>query len=182
MSRFKDLIDHVHLIRQCSSGCPLAWRCLHDTYRGQLLRRVRDILGWRAVDEDLVEEIVQRVWCSAFISDGLKTYSGRGEVLAFLVGIARQQVRIYQRSERRHRMCRLPSGWDRAVCADIPPSLNSLIAEFMDKLPPQRRAFCASQLRSMEDGSSGVRYSMTALRKMKERTRTSLHQFAKNHC
>jgi hypothetical protein len=78
-------------------------------------------------------------------------------------------------------MRRFPRGWDRADPREMPRSLTAMIEEFMNQLPPRRRAFCATELLGVPDRSKAHEYSPAAHQKMSQRTRASLHRFAESN-
>lgn len=94
------------LVQRCLAGQAAAWSTLYQQCHDRLLGAIRRILR-SAADESAVDEVAARVWFAVVKDEGavLRRFDpARGcRLITFLAAVARFEVRVYLRSERRLR-------------------------------------------------------------------------------
>ena len=146
------------LVDRCVSGDDAAWGELYGQYHGRLATMVSSLLGSRGPDDDLVGEIMARVWFSlqdsgAEILDRFDPKRGC-QLYTYLGTITKSTAASYLRSERRRRrrerLVSRPESVDSVVPGLAPSELQELFAE----LTPCERQFLAGFLLRPANGKS----------------------------
>ncbi len=95
------------LVRGLREGRPDAWRSLHDTFAERVWRGVARLLGPHAAD---VADVVQETMLAAARS--ARTYDeAQGSLWVWLWGIARLQVALHFRKQKRHDRLKSTGDW-----------------------------------------------------------------------
>ncbi len=98
--------DH-QIAKRCLNGEAGGWDLLYGRCHEPLVCAVKSLLGARARDAELVDEISARVWYYVVTNTAVLSRfdpSRNCRLTTFLAGIARNQVRTFQRSELRHQL------------------------------------------------------------------------------
>lgn len=108
------------LVRRCLGGDVAGWQALYELCQAPLQSAIRNILGDRARDRELVEELTAQVWYALVDHDGALLSSFQAvqacRLATFVAAIARNLVRNYLRSERRRRLLESGIAVGRSEC------------------------------------------------------------------
>ncbi len=139
------------LVERCLAGEVGAWEELYAQCHDQMIRSVEIMLGPRAGDVDLVDEMAARVWHALVADDGqlLSRYEiDRGaRLITFMRALAKDTISRHFRSERRRLQREREVLLERANyhTADHCEPITSL-TEFLDTLTQAERTFCGEHL------------------------------------
>jgi hypothetical protein len=122
--------DDLKLVERCLNGEPEAWDLLYKQCHRPLLVAIKSFAGEKGVDPEFLDEIAARVWY-AIVSDDAKLLrrfdpARDCRLITFLGGIARNQLRMYSRSELRLRLRELTAGGNPANPADPMMGISDL--------------------------------------------------------
>ena len=142
------------LVDQCLAGEESAWNELFKTVHAPLMTVTKSLLT-STTDDDLVDEVVGRVWYSLVAEPTSKLgrfNPARGcRLVTFLTAFAKNEIRQHFRAEHRRRVREKNASRQEARS----PSLNLLqmpvlFDEFLESLTPREREFLQVHLKARE--------------------------------
>lgn len=152
-------LREVQLVARCLKGDPQGWEEIYHLCHPRLLEAIAYLLGRNGRDASLVDEIAARVWYALLRDNGrlLARYDAQRNCRlgVFFVGLARNELMRYLRSEQRRRAREMNSG--RRLFASQPFSerqLRLMVGEFAATLTPGERDFLEQFLLSIDNGEA----------------------------
>jgi DNA-directed RNA polymerase specialized sigma24 family protein len=174
------------LVDQCLDGNEDAWEKLFRRNQPFLLEAIRVLLRPGTADANLVEEIASRVWYALFRNGNrvLARYNpDNGQPLsAFLMGMARREILLYMRAERRKSARELAAARKMSRQRASEAEVAVLFSEFTAQLTESEREFIEDLLvdQSATKGNAcHVRPSGNRVRQARRRLRLKLEAFLK---
>ncbi len=170
------------LLAECRAGNSAAWRQLVDQYQTGLLAAIRLRLGPKGRDQNLTEEIVQRVWCGLLENDyrRLRDYDSTiGGLTTFLAALARAELASYFRERFLQRRIegaslanRQPQG-----SKDLSWLTTERVREFLATLPLHERVFFEDYLFPGSGKSPRRPYSRSSISRLRKLILSKLRIF-----
>ena len=173
------------LVHDCVAGKSTAWGELLLRYSDSLHLRIRAMLGPRARDPNLVDEIAAEVWSTLYRKNGSllgQFHVKNGQPLtAFLGGVARIEVLRFLRADhqrRCHEMSPEIIQRTRESTSDDGYRLTMLgLGEFAEGLTPRQRQFLRDHLLNGVKHVSSARLTATNHWQLRHRIRLKLLEF-----
>lgn len=152
----QDVLADAQLVRQCLGGQQQAWEQLYFQCHPRLCEALHYMLRRIGQPEELTEEIAARVWFALLRDSGrlLAKFDAERDcrIGVFLVGLARNEVMLYVRTERRRLQRERVSSSVRnpaSTCTEY--ELEQLMREFAATLTPREREFLDNFLLSSHE-------------------------------
>jgi DNA-directed RNA polymerase specialized sigma24 family protein len=173
------------LAERCVAGEVAAWEELYSQCHDPLLASIRSMLGARAADPSLVDEITARVWYALVEEDGamLTRYDPeRGaRLITFLRALAKDIACRHFRTERRRRGREAAAGRERTreKSGNHEKSADSM-HDFFTTLTPEEETFCHEHLLDTPSNGRGKGHlgnSTTSLWRWSRRVYEKLRRF-----
>lgn len=176
-----DLQGDKLLLDIALTGNPAAWTILYDRFHDRLLSSIRAILGNGYNDSHLIDEIAARVWYTLVKNDFeiMRRYDTRRglRISTFLSLIAKNELRVFLRSERRRRE-------RERICSRSGDVIDGAYgipseADFQATLTPAESAFYNEALVGTEPIQSGqsTEYSPANFWQLTRRVKKKLRDF-----
>jgi DNA-directed RNA polymerase specialized sigma24 family protein len=149
MFLLEESLSEQDLMARCLTGDQSAWNFLFNTYKAPLTFQIKSMVKEKSNDQDLVEEILERVW-EALVEKGmdrLRVFDPkRCKLIGYLTTIAGQQYGQMVRSRRKRERHEIPLHYLN------PDSLSSRIDETTIYLKEIRSRLKGRQKEFLEKG------------------------------
>lgn len=183
--RPNDTAAEQRLVMCCLAGQERAWEQLYRRCHTDLVDAITLLLGPKAKDSHLVEEIAARVWYAVLRNEArlLARYDPdrNSSLSAFFMGLARVEILRHRREEGRRKRHEMTGG--RKPQEEPDPSewsVRSIISEFARTLTPLEKEFMDEYLTSSEpndDAEGDGTLPATTIWQRRHRIRTKLQAF-----
>ncbi len=170
------------LVNRCLAGESEAWEHLFKVCHPPLLTLIKTLLGPRAADADLTEEMAGRVWYSVVTEPHrrLDPYDpDRGcSLTTYLAALARNEIRQYFRAEvRRRNRERTASQGENDLPSLTISEIQSMLDEFDKTLTPREKEFFESNLIELPVNGKKNAFSETNSWQLRHRVQRKLSRF-----